>query len=311
MASPSLTFAFFLSLINFPCLINAQQRYAADICTVNDSSSSILGYNCSGVNTTCESFLIYRAQPSYNTISSIASLLSANASQMSEINNISENVTMQTNNEVIVPVTCSCADRFHQVNTSYVVQNNDSYYLIANNTFEGLTTCNAIRTQKVSPNIENIYPNERLTIPLRCACPTRSQVNDGVRYLMSFVIERGDSVASIAINFEADVGQTFEANGFSEDDNVIQPFTTLLVPLRNPPTTTILVPSQNPPNGSLNNTENGRSSTHIAVAISVPIVVAILVLFGVGFCIYYHKGKKPSQGKLAYLRSRCIFRQFK
>lgn len=228
MASNSLTCAVFLSVIFFPYLIIAQQPYAADNCYANDSAPSVLGYRCNGVNSTCQAFLIYRTRPPYNTISSIASLLSANASQISTINNnISESMALATNTDVIVPVTCSCSGRFYQTNTTYVVETGDRYFYLANDTFKGLTTCNAIRAQRTSPNVEDLVPNERLTIPLRCACPTRRQLNAGIRYLMSFVVQDGNQIASVAISLGADVGQTLEANERSEEDAAIESFTTL------------------------------------------------------------------------------------
>ncbi|XP_021847829.1 lysM domain receptor-like kinase 4 isoform X1 [Spinacia oleracea] len=235
MGSPSFIHAFILSSIYFFSLITAQQPYASSNCRRNESSS--LGYNCNGVKTSCNTFLIYRTQPPYNNISSIATLFSANASQISAINNnVTENTALATNTKVIIPVTCSCAGGFYQANTTHVVIRDDNYYKLANNTFEGLTTCRAIRAQKLSPNIVDIFPGERLTIPLRCACPTKRQLNLGIKYLMSFVIQPSNpSIGGIATYFGADVGQTFEANGKSEQDYVIQPFTTLLVPLQNPP----------------------------------------------------------------------------
>ncbi|KAL2905652.1 LysM domain receptor-like kinase 4 [Bienertia sinuspersici] len=105
---------------------------------------------------------------------------------------------------------------------------------MANNVFRGLTTCNAIRMQKTSPNIVNVFPDESLTIPLRCACPTTSQFNEGIRYLMSFVIQRAILSGVLLTNLDANLEQTLEANEKSEQDDVIQPFTTLLVPITEP-----------------------------------------------------------------------------
>ncbi|KNA23399.1 hypothetical protein SOVF_025190 [Spinacia oleracea] len=238
MASPSFihVYAFlFWSLYLFRS-IKAQQPYAGNICHRNESSA--LGYYCNGVKTTCQTFLIYRTQPPYNTFSSIASLFSANVSHISAINNktIAENMALATNTKVIIPVTCSCAGKFYQANTTHVVVSGDNYYKLANKTFEGLTTCSSIRAQKLSPNIVDIFPDEKLTIPLRCACPTKTQLNLGIKYLMSFVIQPSNpSIGMIATYFGADVGQTLEANEKSENDSIIQPFTTLLVPLQNPP----------------------------------------------------------------------------
>ncbi|KAL9246000.1 hypothetical protein vseg_019588 [Gypsophila vaccaria] len=243
MANNSLTYVLISCLIMF-CfisLITAQQPYASTNCATSDNTSSVLGYACNGVNKTCQSYLIFRTVPPYNTISSIATLMSVSASQISAINqNVSETFTMATNTEVIIPVTCSCSGKYYQANTTYVVHTDDNYYVIANNTFGGLTTCNVIRSQKRSRNIADIFPNEKLTIPLRCACPTIGQVSDGIRYLMSFVIQPGNAISSIATKFGADVGQTLEANEKSMKDSVIQPFTTLLVPLQTPPNSSVM-----------------------------------------------------------------------
>uniref|UniRef100_A0A803KVZ9 Uncharacterized protein n=1 Tax=Chenopodium quinoa TaxID=63459 RepID=A0A803KVZ9_CHEQI len=210
---------------------STQQSYGDSNCPAYNNASTALGYDCNGVNRTCQTFLIYRAQPAYNTISSIASLLSANASEVSAINsNISVSKALATDTEVIVPLTCSCAGRFYQANTSYVVQTNENYYVINTNKFESLTTCNAIQIQKTSPNVINVFPDDKLNIPLRCACPTRKQFDAGIRHLITYVIQSGNAIASIAHRFGADVGQTLEANGKSEQNSVIQPNTTLLVP---------------------------------------------------------------------------------
>ncbi|KAK9678218.1 hypothetical protein RND81_11G196900 [Saponaria officinalis] len=241
MANHSFIYALICFLISCFSLIAAQQPYASKNCAKSDNTSSVLGYNCNGMNKTCQSYLIFRTVPPYNTISSIASLMSVSASQISAINqNVSDNFTMSTNTEVIIPVTCSCTGKFYQVNTTYVVRRNDNYYVIANDTFGGLTTCNAIQNEKRSRNVADIFPNEKLTIPLRCACPTKGQVNEGIKYLMSFVIQPGNAISSIATKFGADVGQTLEANEKTMQDSVIQPFTTLLVPLQNPPNSSVM-----------------------------------------------------------------------
>ncbi|KAL9241769.1 hypothetical protein vseg_015836 [Gypsophila vaccaria] len=241
MAGHALIYTVIFCLIYGLSSTTAQQPYASENCPKSDNTSSVLGYSCNGVNKTCQSYLIFRTVPPYNNVSSIASLMSVSASQISAINqNIPENFTMATNTEVIIPVECSCAGQFYQANTTYVVQTDDNYFIIANDKFGGLTTCKAISSQKRNPNIVNIFPNERLIVPLRCACPTRGQFNDGIKYLMSFVIEQGDTIWSIADKFGADLGKTLEANEKSEQDSEIYSFTTLLVPLDSPPDSSVM-----------------------------------------------------------------------
>lgn len=141
----------------------------------------------------------------------------------------------------------------------------------------------AIFHVQISLNVVDIFPNVRLTMPLRCACPTTRQLHEGIRYLMTYVIQSGDSFLTIANKFGAGFGQILGVNIILPNSS-IQPFTTLLVPLQNPHNTTILVLLQ-----------NHKSYSRISIVVSLPIVVAILLFFGACFCIYYRRGKKLSQ----------------
>ncbi|XP_021758038.1 lysM domain receptor-like kinase 4 [Chenopodium quinoa] len=318
MASLSLAFAFVLSLICFPYLLIAQQSYGDSNCPAYNNASTALGYDCNGVNRTCQTFLIYRAQPAYNTISSIASLLSANASEVSAINsNISVSKALATDTEVIVPLTCSCAGRFYQANTSYVVQTNENYYVINTNKFESLTTCNAIQIQKTSPNVINVFPDDKLNIPLRCACPTRKQFDAGIRHLITYVIQSGNAIASIAHRFGADVGQTLEANGKSEQNSVIQPNTTLLVPVQFPPNSSHmdyppyvppppLPPPSIPPRATPSQPLSSGSSSKKWAYFGVGIVVGAAFISVAGtilFCMLLGKLTKKKNDPIVSLRS--------
>ncbi|XP_074309099.1 lysM domain receptor-like kinase 4 [Silene latifolia] len=250
MGGLSLVCVFIFGLIYHLSLVTAQQPYTSKSCDTSDKNPSDLGYSCNGVNKTCQSYLIFRTVPSYNNVSTIASLMSVKPSEISAINqNISETFTMATNTEVIIPVTCSCSGKFYQANTTYVVQTGDNYYALSIDIFGGLTTCDAIKSQITDPNIS---PNERLTLPLRCACPTEKQVSEGISYLMSFAVQSGDSISSIANKFGANLSQTLEANEKSEQDSIIQPISTLLVPLKAPPDSSVmeyppLILSSSPP----------------------------------------------------------------
>ncbi|GAB4848894.1 lysM domain receptor-like kinase 4 [Ancistrocladus abbreviatus] len=254
-AKMSVSFAeiFILSFLFCSWLADAQQPYATGICG-SKTSPSANGYNCNGVEKSCRAYLIFRAQTPYTNLSSIASLLSSDTSQLSKINNASQNATLATNREVIIPITCSCSGQYSQANTTYVVKANDTPYLIAKNTYEGLTTCRAIQNQRNGLTAD-IFPNERISVPLRCACPTKNQTEAGIKYLLSYIIQPGDAISSIAVRFGADVGRTLEANEKSDQNSVIYPVTTLLVPLQSPPNssqtrTTVSSPSSQSPTQS-------------------------------------------------------------
>ncbi|CAH1437521.1 unnamed protein product [Lactuca virosa] len=292
MASVRLFLIFSLLLI-FPLVsIKAQQPYIKKLstnCRVRNASTSVLGYACNGVNRTCEAYLTFRSRPPYNTVTSISNLLNANATQLSQLNSVSETATFGTGETVLVPTRCSCLGEFYQANATYVIQAGDTPFTIANNTFEGLSTCHAVQVEKSNLTID-IYPGSRLTVPLRCACPTEKQAADGIRYLLSYLITWGQSVSSISAIFGVDTGVTLAANQLSEQDFTIYPFTTLLVPLSDqpsrsqtiappPPPTTSPPPSSPPPPTS--------SGDNKWIYMLVGVLGGVALTSSIGFAVFW------------------------
>ncbi|XP_004301882.1 PREDICTED: lysM domain receptor-like kinase 4 [Fragaria vesca subsp. vesca] len=291
----------FLSLISsiiivasFCCisLILAQQPYEGQAftdCYNPDVSKSVFGYTCNGFNRSCQTYLTFRSQPSYNTVTSIASMLASDPSQLAEINSVSESATFATDKLVLVPVTCSCSGQYYQLNTSHVVVHGDTFLVIGNNTFQGLSTCQAIMKQNSNLTTKNLYTGTTLTIPLRCACPTKNQTDLGINYLMSYLITPGDFVSKISDRFDTDTGRTLEANGLSEEAANIYPFTTLLVPLENPPSSsqTTLPPSSSPPSTPAIPPASSKNSKKIWVYVvagaigggGIVLVIAVLIFY--------------------------------
>ncbi|PIA52498.1 hypothetical protein AQUCO_01000401v1 [Aquilegia coerulea] len=283
MSLQSLLLLWILTLISLSCLLHAQQPYvrkATTDCDRADNSTSVLGYTCNGQNSTCQTYLIFRSIPPYNTVSSISGLLASDPIQLSRVNAVSGNQTFETNKEVIVPVNCSCSGEYYQVNASYVIEHDDTYLAIANNTYQGLSTCQALRNQNTLTT-KNLYSGTRITVPIRCACPTKNQTDEGVNYLLSYLITPGDWVSRISRKFSVDTGNTLQANEISEDDPTIYPFTTLLVPLQNSPNSTTI------------------NNTWIYIVVGIISAVALLflviiIVFSVFFC---RRKNKPDQSK--------------
>ncbi|XP_068344550.1 lysM domain receptor-like kinase 4 [Pyrus communis] len=247
--------AIILTIFCFSCLIFAQQPYEgqafSDCHNPETYSKSVLGYTCNGASKSCQSFLTFRSRAPYNTVSSISSMLASDPSQLAEINSVSETTTFETNKLVIVPINCSCSGEYYQRNTSHVVVHGDTTFIIANNTLQGLSTCQAMLSQNANRTTKYLYTGDRLNVPLRCACPTKNQTDLGFKYLLTYLVAPGDYVSLISNRFGpfgSDTGRTLEANGLSEQDSTILSFSTLLVPLKNPPNSSQIVepPSSSP-----------------------------------------------------------------
>ncbi|XP_073127810.1 lysM domain receptor-like kinase 4 [Henckelia pumila] len=216
----------------------AQQPYireAETSCSITNRSTTVLGYFCNGARRSCQSYLTFRATPPYDSVSAISTLLGANSSQLSQLNSVPESSTIfESDQLVLVPVTCSCSGQYYQANVSYIIKNTDTPLVIANNTFQGLSTCQAIDFE-IGNRPTDLQDGASLNVPLRCACPTKSQVHHGVKYLLSYLITWNDYVDAISLTFGVDAESTLAANELSDEDNEIYPFTTLLVPLQDPP----------------------------------------------------------------------------
>lgn len=107
----------------------------------------------------------------------------------------------------------------------------DTFYTIAKLTYQGLTTCQAIQSQNPYYNPTNITLVTEFVIRIRCACPSNVQAALGVTSLLTYVVENGDTVASIAETFGVDRRSILEANMLSRERDVL-PYTPILVPLR-------------------------------------------------------------------------------
>ncbi|KAG6491212.1 hypothetical protein ZIOFF_052548 [Zingiber officinale] len=244
---------------------HAQQLYINNKqMACSDNSSSTLGYVCNGPHS-CSSFLTFRSAAFYNSSVSIAYILATDASNISRINGVDDVVsTFPDDQFVLVPLSCSCSGGLYQHNASFNVRANDDYFKIVNDTYQGLTTCQALAAQN-SYNPRNLSVYLRLNVPVRCACPTAAQASRGIRYLLNYLVTWGDDIPTIATRFRADEQAVRDGNNLSADA-VIFPFTTLLVPLTSEPTRDLIVtPSQ--PAGPT--PESGSSSTNKGVFIGV------------------------------------------
>ncbi|KAL9330542.1 hypothetical protein ACSQ67_000152 [Phaseolus vulgaris] len=233
----------------------AQQNYSGNSilsCKNDDKmgpSPSFL-YTCNGLNKTCMAFLIFKSRHPFDSILTIANLTSSNPEELARINDVSVLTVFPTGKEIIVPLNCSCFTRdYYQAETEYVLGPSPTYFTVANNTFQGLTTCDSL--MRVNPYGElDLLPGMELHVPLRCACPTMHQVTNGTKYLLTHSVNWGDNITNIATRFNVAADSVVDANGFSTPTQSLFPFTTVLIPLPSEPLSSMTKIVSDPPNMS-------------------------------------------------------------
>ncbi|KAK3028985.1 hypothetical protein RJ639_038188 [Escallonia herrerae] len=298
----SIFFSLLLCLLLHLPALQAQQTYVNNKqldCEQNYTTA--LGYICNGPSTSCASYLTFRSTPTYNSPASIGYLLAADPSAIALINNVSDVSAFPSDTLVLVPLNCSCSSgrRFYQHNASYSLKTTtETYFSVANNTYQGLSTCQSLISQNPY-NYRQLSVLMKLTVPLRCACPTSNQTAAGVKYLLTYLITWNDDVTSIGNTFGVvDNRSIFDANELSTSD-IIFPFTPILVPLKSEPAisrTNATVPSPPPPPGLPEVPDAGGSSASkkwVFVGVGVGAACLLLVLLsGFLFCFFRRSRKQ-------------------
>ncbi|KAL2900417.1 Protein LYK5 [Bienertia sinuspersici] len=285
---------------------NSQQSYVNNNqLNCNNNFNNTNGFQCNGNRSSCTSYVTFRSQPPYATPPNIAFLLNSSTSDIGQLNNISEVDPIPANRLVIVPVSCSCTrtsnsnSRYYQHNAQYRLQNpGEAYFTVANNTYQGLTTCQAMINQNTY-NITDLVPGDQLLVPIMCACPTTEQQTQyRSQYLLSYLVTWGDSISQIADMFGATTQSILDANELKTDD-VIFPFTPILIPLTSEPTH-INLPSSPPvpePQSAPVTPDTGpRSSSNNGMIIGVVVGVGIFMIILVSFLVWFlvrRSSKKP------------------
>ncbi|KAJ9167004.1 hypothetical protein P3X46_021689 [Hevea brasiliensis] len=286
--------------------VQAQQTYVNNKqldCYNTNFNYTTKGYECNGLQSSCQSFLTFRSDPTYNTPVAIAYLLTASATRIASINNISSDVaSIPTDTQVIIPVNCSCFSRqYYQHNATYNLKlPSETYFSVANNTYQGLSTCQAMMDQNPYGD-RNLLVNMSLEVPLRCACPTSNQTALGFKYLLTYMVTWGDSISSIAQLFSVDQQSVLDANKLTSS-SIIFPFTPILVPLTREPTKinrAVVPPPASPspqtpifPGGGSNSSSN-RKWVYVGVGSGV----AMLIVLAVFAFLFWNRKSKSHEAK--------------
>ncbi|QCD98900.1 lysM domain receptor-like kinase 4 [Vigna unguiculata] len=270
----------------------AQQNYSGNsiLSCKNDDKmgpSPTFLYTCNGLNKSCMAFLIFKSRPPFNSILTVSNLTSSNPEEVARINGATVLTEFPTGKEMIVPMNCSCLTRdYYQAETEYVLGQHPTYFTVANNTFQGLTTCDSL--MRANPYGEfDLLPGMELHVPLRCACPTMHQVTNGTKYLLTYSVNWGDNITSIAARFNVAESNVVEANGFNTPAENLYPFTTVLIPLPSEPPSSMTTvvsdpPDMSPPLVCSSMKCKSKRKFHTAIAITGgSVVVLCAVLYGV------------------------------
>ncbi|WCJ36154.1 Protein kinase superfamily protein [Euphorbia peplus] len=226
----------FIFLCSLIFLINpafSQHPYDNSNCT--SSKSQVHGYICHSNDSSCETYIVYRAQPSFHSITSIASLFSLTPFDLLEANNFMEvnPRNLPVGREIIIPISCQCHDGSFRAPLTFQFLSRDSVNVVACEVFEGLVKAQGLVQENPELRDFQDHPEDyQINVPIRCACPDSIQRRNGVEYLVTYPILEGDNPDLIAYKFNLTEQSVSDANNMRRHDAIF-PKTTLLVPTNN------------------------------------------------------------------------------
>ncbi|XP_057434918.1 lysM domain receptor-like kinase 4 [Lotus japonicus] len=244
----------------------ANQNYSGNSILRCKNDTTDFLYTCNGVQKSCIAFLIFKSKPPYTTTATISNLTSSNAEELAGINTATN---FPTGKEVIVPVNCSCQTKdYYEAETKYVLPQKPTYFTVANNTYQGLSTCDSL--MHANPyGVLDLLPGMELKVPLKCACPTRNQIMNGVKYLLTYPVNWGDNISYLAQRFNLSADSLVDANGFSSETEILYPFTTVLIPLPTDPTNSLTIVHEDQPPTSPSLVSIGKSTNRLKLVVAV------------------------------------------
>ncbi|RVW14124.1 Protein LYK2 [Vitis vinifera] len=205
------------------------------------SSRDASGYYCNGNGSQkqCGTFALLRTNSYYSSLFNLSFYLGIDRFLIAEANGFSADTELLPYNlPLLIPIECKCKAGFFQAELTKTTIEGESFFGIAES-LEGLTTCKAIRERNPSIQPWGLADKVRLLIPLRCACPSSSELIQETKLLLSYPVSEGDTVPSLAFKFNTTSEAIISANNRSGATlrlGSLAPVSSLLIPLRDKPT---------------------------------------------------------------------------
>ncbi|KAK7341864.1 hypothetical protein VNO80_24805 [Phaseolus coccineus] len=271
------------------------------VCSAYDQNNCIsnevgLGtrYSCKSTQDSCQTFLVYRANKNFNTISNVSKLFNKSSDEVLLKNNLvssSLSLVLKQGKEVLIPVNCTCSGTYYQTSLSYKVLDNTTFSEIACGVFEGLLSHLTLAEENLSQG-NKPEAGAELHVPLICACPDSENFtwSKKVKYLVTYPLIRGDDPDKVSEKFQISPEEFYAVNDLNSLSTVY-PNTVLIVPLEDGPIRILDIPdSPSPPPGFLPTNPVGKTQeyaqpSNFYIAGSVIGFLLLITLLASGFYI--------------------------
>ncbi|KAK3154916.1 hypothetical protein QOZ80_2BG0196610 [Eleusine coracana subsp. coracana] len=277
-----------LCLCLLPTPARSQNRTTA-------TPASVEGFNCSASSTyPCQAYALYRAGlggvPA--DLAAMGDIFGVSRFTIAHANNLSTTSTPAQGQPLLVPLQCGCPSGSPNAfaPTQNQIASGDTFWIVSTTKLQNLTQYQAV--ERVNPALvpTKLEVGDMVTFPVFCQCPSSSPAaaaNNNATALVTYVMQPGDTYASIAADFAVDARSLVSLNG---PEQGTQLFSEILVPLRQqvpqwlPPivlrTNASGAPASPPPSAApgTNATTSDRDGVVTGLAVGLGVVGALWLL---------------------------------
>ncbi|CAM0944766.1 unnamed protein product [Alopecurus aequalis] len=212
-----------LCLCAFPAPARSQSGAA--------TPASVEGFNCSANSTyPCQAYALYRAGFAGVPLdlSAVGDLFGVSRFMLAHANNLSTSSAPADGQPLLVPLQCGCPSGSPNAYapTQYQINSGDTFWIVSVTKLQNLTQYQAV--ERVNPTLvpTKLEVGDMVTFPIFCQCPAAA---DNATALVTYVMQQGDTYASVATAFAVDAQSLVSLNGPEGGTKVLSE---ILVPLR-------------------------------------------------------------------------------
>ncbi|XP_062209172.1 serine/threonine receptor-like kinase NFP [Phragmites australis] len=164
------------------------------------SNDTVAARFACNVSAPCDTFVVYWTQsPGFLDLGSISDLFGTSRARIASANNMtSEDGVLLPGQPLLVPVRCGCTGGRSFANITYPIQLHDTFYYLAGTAYENLTDFHLIQEMNPGAEATDLQPQQEVTVPLFCRCPTQAERSRGVQSLITYVWQPGDNMSEVS-----------------------------------------------------------------------------------------------------------------
>uniref|UniRef100_A0ACD5ZD96 Uncharacterized protein n=1 Tax=Avena sativa TaxID=4498 RepID=A0ACD5ZD96_AVESA len=290
------------ALATLLCLCALPAPARSQTAAATPAPASVEGFNCSANSTyPCQAYALYRAGFAGVPLdlSAVGDLFGVSRFMLAHANNLSTSAAPANGQPLLVPLQCGCPSGSPNAYapTQYQIGSGDTYWIVSVTKLQNLTQYQAV--ERVNPTLvpTKLDVGDMVTFPIFCQCPAAAADN-ATTALVTYVMQEGDTYASIAADFAVDAQSLVSLNGPEAGTKVLSE---ILVPLRRqvpqwlPPIVTrndvSIPPPSPPPSAATPGPSDDRNGVVTGLAVGLGVVGGLWLLQLLLLCCLWRRLK--------------------